>query len=80
MQKILKNHQVNFKKIENYFYFKNKRWDLLFSNGVTLKLPSKNIEKSVQIYKQLSNNGNLINTKIIDLRVHNQIVLTNKNE
>ena len=80
MQKILKNHQVNFKKIENYFYFKNKRWDLLFSNGVTLKLPSKNIEKSLQIYKQLSNNGNLINTKIIDLRVHNQIVLTNKNE
>ena len=80
LQKILKNHQVNFKKIENYFYFKNKRWDLLFSNGVTLKLPSKNIEKSLQIYKQLSNNGNLINTKIIDLRVHNQIVLTNKNE
>ena len=80
LQKILKNHQVNFKKIENYFYFKNKRWDLLFSNGVTLKLPPKNIEKSVQIYKQLSNNGNLMNTKIIDLRVHNQIVLTNKNE
>ena len=80
LQKILKNHQVNFKKIENYFYFKNKRWDLLFSNGVTLKLPSKNIEKSIQIYKQLSNNGNLMNTKIIDLRVHNQIVLTNKNE
>ena len=80
LQKILKKHQVDFKKIENYFYFKNKRWDLLFSNGVTLKLPSKNIEKSLQIYKQLSNNGNLINTKIIDLRVHNQIVLTNKNE
>ncbi len=80
LQKILKNHQIDFKKIKNYYYFKNKRWDLLFSNGVTLKLPSKNIEKSVQIYKQLYNDDNLMNTKIIDLRVTNQIVLTNKNE
>ncbi len=80
LQKILKNHQVDLKKIENYYYFKNKRWDLLFSNGVILKLPSKNIEKSVQIYKLLSNNDNLMNAKIIDLRVTNQIVLTNKNE
>ena len=36
-------------------------------NGLHLKLPSKNIEKSIKIYKKLLNNNNLINTKIIDL-------------
>ena len=45
-----------------------------------LKLPSKNIEDSIKIYKKLLKNNNLINTKIIDLRVSNQIILTNKNE
>ena len=67
-------------KIEKYYYFKNRRWDLLFSNGLTLMLPSKDIEKSIKIYKNMLINNNLINTKIIDLRVTDQIILTNNNE
>ena len=43
-------------------------------------LPSKDIEKSIMIYKEMFINNNLINTKTIDLRVTNQIILTNKNE
>ena len=43
-------------------------------------LPSKDIEKSIMIYKEMLINNNLINTKTIDLRVTNQIILTNKNE
>ena len=78
--KILKDHKLDLKNIEKYFYYKNKRWDLLFSNGLTVMLPSKDIEKSIKIYKKLRDNDNLINTKIIDLRVINQIILTNNNE
>ena len=80
LQEILKNLQVENKKIEKYFYYKNKRWDILFFNGLTLKLPPKNIEKSVRIYKQLFDSDNLVNKKIVDLRVNNQIILTNNNE
>ena len=40
-------------------------------------LPSKDIEKSIMIYKEMLINNNLINTKTIDLRVNNQIILTN---
>jgi hypothetical protein len=43
-------------------------------------LPSKKYEKSIKIYKKLLDNKNLINTKIIDLRVTNQIILTSKDE
>ena len=80
LQKILNIHDLEVNKIEKYYYFKNKRWDLLFSDGLTLMLPSKDIEKSIKIYKKIFLNNNLINTKTIDLRVTNQIILTNKNE
>ena len=76
----LDSHQINVNEIMEYYFFKNKRWDLKFFNNVTLKLPSKNIEKSIIIYKKLLNNDKLSNVKIIDLRAKNQIVLTKKNE
>ena len=77
--KILNNHNLEINKIEKYYYFKNKRWDLLFSDGL-FNVTFKKIEKSIKIYKKLLNNNNLGKTKIIDLRVSNQIILTNKNE
>ena len=75
---ILNNHQLKIDDIDYYYYFKNGRWDLVFSNGLILKLPSKNKKNSIKIYKKLLDNGNLINTKIVDLRVINQITITNK--
>ncbi len=77
---ILKNQKLEISNIEEYYYFKNRRWDLVFSNGIVLKLPSKNIINSIKIYKQLSDSDDLSNIKIIDLRVFNQIIMTNKNE
>ena len=76
----LNNQMLEVNKIEYFYYFKNRRWDLVFSNGLTLKLPSKNKINSIQIYKKLLDNENLTNTKIIDLRVTDQIIMTNKNE
>ena len=80
LQEILKKQHLKIERIEKYYYYKNKRWDLLFSNGLTLKLPSKNIDKSIRIYHQLFDKDHLINTKIVDLRITNQIILTNNNE
>ncbi len=80
LHNILNNHQLEIGSIEKYYYFKNKRWDLVFSNNLVLKLPSKNKSDSIKIFKQLIHNNNLINTKIVDLRVSNQIIITNKNE
>ncbi len=77
LNKLLINNQIEIAKIENYYYYKNKRWDLFFSNGLVLKLPSENIDQAVKIYKKLLENDNLINIKIVDLRAYNQIILTN---
>ena len=80
LQNILSENGVDLQNIKKYFYYKNKRWDLLFSNKSTLKLPSQNVDKSIKIYKKLLDSDNLINKKIIDLRITNQIILTNYNE
>ena len=77
LYKVLVNHELEIFNIEEYYYYKNKRWDLLFSNGLKLKLPSENIDEAIKFYKKLLENDNLINTKIVDLRVTNQIILTN---
>ena len=77
---ILNNHNLKKDKIEKYFFFKNKRWDIKFSNNLTLKLPSKKVDYAIKIYKKLLNNDSLRNIKVVDLRVANQIILTNKNE
>ncbi len=80
LQNILTKHHVDISKIEKYYFYKNKRWDILFSNGLTLKLPSQNAEKSINIYNKLLHNNNLKNIKIVDLRVFDQIILTDFNE
>ena len=77
---ILNNQKLEIGNIEQYYYFKNRRWDLVFSNKLVLKLPSENKSDSIKIYKQLLNNDNLTNIKIVDLRVINQIIMTNINE
>ena len=80
LQNILNENEVDVQNIKKYFYYKNKRWDLVFSNKLTLMLPSQNVDKSIKIYKKLLDSDNLINKKIIDLRITNQIILTNYNE
>ena len=78
--KKLKKHDIDIRNIKEYYYHKNKRWDLLFFNNITLKLPSKKDEESLKIYKKLLNNNDLINIKIIDFRVSNQIILMKNND
>ena len=77
---ILNSQQLKINEIDYYYYFKNRRWDLIFSNGLILKLPSKNKKKSIKIFKEFKDKDKLTNTKIIDLRVSNQIIMTNKND
>ena len=78
--KILEKYQLDLNNIEKYFNYKNNRWDLFFSNGQILMLPSKKIEESINVYLKLRENNYLLNTKIVDLRVTNQIILTKNNE
>ena len=64
--------------IEKYFYFQSKRWDIHFIDGTRLRLPFKNIEEKLKIFKILKEDNKLNSTKIIDLRLNNKIILSNE--
>ncbi len=71
----LSNQKINNKKIIKYFYHKNKRWDLYFDNNILIKLPSKNIDNALNIYKQFMTENIINPNTTIDLRIQNRIVL-----
>tara|TARA_B100000945_G_scaffold96026_1_gene75063 strand:+ start:625 stop:1323 length:699 start_codon:yes stop_codon:yes gene_type:complete len=78
LQEILKKQKINLDEIEKYFYFRNNRWDLQKKDGLIIMLPSNNLERSLKIYKKFMSNKNSNLIKIIDLRIANQIILTNE--
>ena len=77
LQNILKSEKIDIKQITEYYYYNNKRWDLK-KNGLIIKLPPKNIKTSLNIYKKLADKNRLNQTKIIDLRISNQIIITDE--
>ncbi len=78
LQNNLKKQNINLNQIDKYFFYKNKRWDLQINGGLLLKLPSKDLNNSLKIYKKLIENNDLHSIKIIDLRMSNQIILTDE--
>ncbi len=75
--KLLK-YGIDQKKIKKYYFHKNKRWDLYFNNNIILKLPQKNINYALKIYKEFKNLNELRANSIVDLRIPNRIILNNE--
>ena len=78
LQHILNKLKINTEQINKYFYYRNKRWDLQKEDGLLVMLPSKDLNNALMIYKNLIDNGMLSEIKIVDLRIPNQIILTNE--
>lgn len=76
LQKKLNSQNFNLSNIEKYFYFQSKRWDIEFKDGIKLKLPYKNIENSLKIFKSLKENNKIDSRSIVDLRLSNRIILS----
>ncbi|MFL2886883.1 MAG: cell division protein FtsQ/DivIB [Candidatus Pelagibacter sp.] len=77
LQEILKTNGFNLSNIKKYYYFKSKRWDVE-SKEIVLKLPSKNIEKSLKDYRSLIKANKIMPGMTIDLRMKNKIILKNE--
>ena len=74
-KEIIDNSNFKFNDIENLYYFKSNRWDVITKDGLTLKMPSNlTVEKLNLIYKIIQENG-FDNDKIIDYRQNNMIVI-----
>ncbi len=78
LQSILNKQEIDVNKINKYYYYRNKRWDLQNENGLILMLPSKDVKASLEIYKKLIDSESLNSIIIVDLRIPNQIILTHE--
>ncbi len=76
LQNILYTNGFNLDEIKKYYYFKSNRWDIQNNDDVILKLPSQNIEKSLQNYRSSLSTDKIIQGRLIDLRIKDKIIFT----
>ena len=74
-KKIIDQSQFSYNEIEKLYFFPSKRWDIKLKKDVLIKLPKNNIKKSLENSYELLKDINIQNTKVIDARVINQIIL-----
>lgn len=78
-------HQLNkFPKIRNQLVFAvrvgNRRWNIRINKGITVKLPERELRYALSVLDEISDSNGFFNDdiEVIDLRMHDRIVLTKK--
>lgn len=74
-KKILESNKFNLSLINNYYYFQINRWDLYLKNNLVVKLPTENVEQAIFLVKKLIKKKEFLNSKIIDLRIKEKIII-----
>ena len=72
---IIDQSKISYDEIENFYFFPSKRWDIELKNKVILKLPNEDIKNTLDYLFEFLDNKNLYNSRIIDARINNQIIL-----
>ena len=75
LKKIIDQSKFSFSEIKKLYYFKSRRWDIEFNNKIFIKLPTKNIEETLNYIFLLQRNKNMKKVKVYDARVANQIII-----
>ena len=78
LKKIIDKSEFQFEQIESFYYFPSNRWDIKTKDGFLIKLPEKNIKESLKFAALIKINEEFKDIKIIDLRISNNIVLSNE--
>ena len=71
----LKKADFDYTHIKNFYFFNSERWDLEMKNGILIKLPQKEIDKTIKIILEFLSKNNKNNISIIDARINNQIII-----
>ena len=71
----LKKSNLNIGKIKALYYFDIGRWDILFKDERTIKLPKTNYENILAEIDMILNNPDFSQYKIFDYRIKNQLIL-----
>ena len=73
--KKLEENNFPYKEIKNYYCFEVGRWNLQLSDDRIIKLPYSKIISAIKKSIQLLNDKEFKNYNIIDLRIHDKIIV-----
>tara|TARA_B100000029_G_scaffold49351_1_gene45014 strand:+ start:3347 stop:4033 length:687 start_codon:yes stop_codon:yes gene_type:complete len=76
LKKILIDYGFKLNDFNTFYYFKSNRWDLFYKNKILVKLPTENLDSSINLFKEIIEKKNIKNLKIIDLRIKNSVILS----
>ena len=76
-KKKIDQSDLDFNSIKEIFFFPSGRIDIKNKDNILIKFPLKELEKTLYIAYKIINNKNLKNN-IIDLRIPNQLILSNE--
>ena len=76
-KKSLSRSDLNYSKIKEIFFYPSGRIDIKTINDFTIKFPKRNIEEAMNLASKIIKSEKF-NNNIIDLRVPNQIILSNE--
>ena len=71
---MLNRVNLDIQKIESFYFFPSRRWDIKFKDGLIIKLPENNPTKSLSLVLNLLDEKKFINSKVLDLRSNNKII------
>ena len=74
---MINKSNLNYKNIQEIFFFPSGRIDVKTKNNLLIKLPLKNLEEAlIRVDKII--NSKIFKNNIIDLRVSNQLIISNE--
>ena len=71
----LENNNFSTKRVKNFYFFQIGRWDLQLANNQIIKFPANKREEAIQKSVELLTRKDFENYNIIDLRIHDKIVV-----
>ena len=74
LKRMIDSSKLDYNDVENLFFYPSGRWDIETSSGVLIKLPIKNIKKSLELSLNLLDYKQFDNIKSIDARPQNQVI------
>ena len=75
LKQIMDERNYDYTHIKNFFYFKSGRWDMETNSGILIKLPNKNLKKSLELSVRIIEDDYQKKINKIDLRQTNQIII-----
>ena len=78
LKKNIDNSKFEFTEFKSIFFFQSMRWDLQTYDDVLIKLPQQNLPNALKTAFQIIKDKQLTKLQVIDLRISNQVIITNE--